>query len=60
MSCRFRLRIIASALLLLMAVWSASADTYVKREVRGVWMATVYQIDWPTAAGQTFTMRSSG
>ena len=35
----------------------ASADTYLKREVRGAWMATVYQIDWPTKAGYLSTDR---
>ena len=24
------------------------ADKYIKREVRGAWLATVYCIDWPT------------
>lgn len=27
------------------------ADTYVKREVRGAWVATVYCIDWPSKTG---------
>lgn len=30
---------------------SLQADTYVKREVRGAWVATVYRIDWPSQAG---------
>lgn len=30
---------------------TVSADEYPKREMRAVWMATVYRIDWPSVAG---------
>lgn len=31
------------------------ADKYIKREVRGAWIATVYGIDWPTTTGTSLT-----
>ena len=34
------------------------ADRYVKREVRGVWVATVYGIDWPSTTGYTISIRN--
>ena len=34
------------------------ADRYIKREVRGAWMATVYCIDWPTDTGTTASIRN--
>ena len=34
------------------------ADRYIKREVRGVWIATVYGIDWPSTAGYTTSIRN--
>ena len=40
-----------------MAFQPAIADKNIKREVRGVWLATVSQIDWPTTAGITFAVR---
>ena len=36
---------------------ATAADTYIKREVRGVWLATVYNIDWPTQKGTTLAIR---
>lgn len=36
-----------------------SADRYIKREVRGVWIATVYGIDWPSATGYSASIRNS-
>ena len=36
---------------------ASAADTYIKREVRGVWLATVYNIDWPTQKGTTLAIR---
>ncbi len=35
-----------------------SADRFIKREVRGVWMATVYGIDWPSTTGYTTSIRN--
>ena len=35
-----------------------SADRYIKREVRGVWIATVYGIDWPSTTGYTTSIRN--
>ena len=40
-----------------MAFQTAIADKNIKREVRGVWLATVSQIDWPTTAGVNFAVR---
>lgn len=40
-----------------MAFQPAIADKNIKREVRGVWLATVSQIDWPTTAGITYAVR---
>ncbi len=34
----------------------AAADRYVKREVRGVWLATVYNIDWPSVKGSSYAI----
>ena len=36
-----------------------SADRYIKREVRGVWIATVYGIDWPSTTGYSTRIRNS-
>ncbi len=35
----------------------AAADKYVKREVRGAWLATVYNIDWPSQTGTSLAIR---
>lgn len=35
----------------------AAADRYVKREVRGAWLATVYNIDWPSKTGTSLAIR---
>ena len=35
-----------------------AADKYIKREVRGAWLATVYCIDWPTETGTTTSVRN--
>lgn len=45
--------------LLLLCLPSRAVDKYTKREVRGVWMATVYCIDWPTTTGTTIAIRNS-
>ena len=47
----------AVAMALLLAMPQAQADTYVKREVRGAWMATVYCIDWPTKTGNLASVK---
>lgn len=44
-------RITVALCLLAMCIPHAVADNYVKREVRSVWMTTVWQLDWPTTAG---------
>ena len=38
---------------------SWSADRFIKREVRGVWMATVYNIDWPSTTGYSYSVRNT-
>ena len=35
-----------------------SADRFIKREVRGVWIATVYGIDWPSTTGYSTSVRN--
>jgi len=35
------------------------ADKYIKREVRGAWMATVYCIDWPSEQGYGYAIRNT-
>ncbi|MDE6377610.1 MAG: family 10 glycosylhydrolase, partial [Duncaniella sp.] len=47
--------IIAMALLFAL---QAGADTPVKREMRGLWIATVWGIDWPSRQGTTPAVRS--
>ena len=42
--------------LFIFSAWGA--DRFVKREVRGVWMATVYGIDWPSTTGYTASIRN--
>ena len=42
----------------LFAFSAFGADKYIKREVRGAWMATVYCIDWPTETGTTTSIRN--
>lgn len=44
---------------LLMAAPSMFADTYVKREVRSVWMATVWALDWPTQSGTSASVQNA-
>ena len=52
-----RLRVlIVSALVLLMNAAGSGAS---KREMRGVWVATVWGIDWPSKQGTTEAVRSS-
>ena len=38
---------------------SWSADRYIKREVRGVWVATVFNIDWPSTTGSNYNIRNT-
>ena len=44
--------------LLLCPVLAWGAVRYIKREVRGVWMATVYGIDWPSTTGYTASVHT--
>ncbi len=44
--------------LMLCPALARGADRYIKREVRGVWIATVYGIDWPSTAGYTTSIRN--
>lgn len=46
------------ALCLLLCVPHALADTYIKREVRAVWMATVWALDFPTTRGTSASAQS--
>ena len=45
-------------LALLLPTVALGADKYIKREVRGAWMATVYCIDWPTETGTGIAIRN--
>lgn len=48
-------------LTILLLFWAAqqfsAADRFIKREVRGAWMATVYCIDWPSTTGTSYNVR---
>ncbi len=37
--------------MMLLAIWSVSSAQSPKREFRGVWFTTVYNIDWPSTQG---------
>lgn len=45
--------------ILLFPTLTWSADRFIKREVRGVWMATVFNIDWPSTTGYSYSVRNS-
>ena len=45
--------------ILLFPTLSWSADRFIKREVRGVWLATVYNIDWPSTTGYSYSIRNT-
>ena len=45
--------------LLLCHTHAWGADRFIKREVRGVWIATVYGIDWPSTTGYTTSVRNA-
>lgn len=45
--------------LCLILLQEASADSNMKREVRGAWVATVYNIDWPTNTGASLATAKS-
>lgn len=50
-------RLLTLLLLSATALTATSADKYIKREVRGAWMATVSNIDWPSVTGTSVTIR---
>ena len=50
---------LALAALFLLHLPTNAADKYTKREVRGVWMATVYCIDWPSTTGTTTPVKNT-
>ncbi len=50
-------RLLTSLFAVAVALRAMPADRYIKREVRGVWMATVSCIDWPSNQGITYTIR---
>lgn len=58
-SCDSYLLRILFAVVLLCVVWPcvAAGRTEPKREMRGVWIATVWGIDWPSRAGTTAAVR---
>ena len=43
----------------LLGASSISADTYTKREMRSVWLTTVYAIDWPSTQGTSASAQAS-
>ncbi len=43
----------------LLGASSISADTYTKREMRSVWLTTVYAIDWPSTQGTSASVQAS-
>ncbi|MGN0232857.1 MAG: family 10 glycosylhydrolase [Bacteroidaceae bacterium] len=52
-----RKALLTSIFFTVLLVTASAADKYIKREVRGVWLATVYNIDWPTQVGTTLAIR---
>ena len=52
-----RRTLLTLAVLIAAATALQAADKYVKREVRGVWLATVFNIDWPSKQGITIAIR---
>ncbi len=52
-----RRTLLTLAVLIAAATALQAADKYVKREVRGVWLATVFNIDWPSKQGSTIAIR---
>ena len=52
-----RRTLLTLAVLIAAATALQAADKYVKREVRGAWLATVYNIDWPSKQGSTIAIR---
>ena len=50
--------LITSLIFHILALSAFGADKYIKREVRGAWMATVYCIDWPSETGTTVAIRN--
>ena len=46
------------SLFILLTISASAADRYVKREVRGVWVATVFNIDWPSTTGTSMAIRN--
>lgn len=50
-------RLAVAICLLLAGAPQLLADGFVKREVRSVWMATVWALDWPTEAGTSATVQ---
>lgn len=54
-----RKTLLSTILLALAMTPMSAADKYIKREVRGAWFATVYNIDWPSDKGTSIGVRRS-
>lgn len=54
-----KLRLIVVALILLAMNINAKADNYVKREMRSVWLTTVWALDWPSTTGTSAYVATS-
>ncbi|MGM9621026.1 MAG: glycoside hydrolase family 10 protein, partial [Bacteroidaceae bacterium] len=52
-----RKKLLLSVFLVMAMTSLSAADNYIKREVRGAWIATVSQIDWPSNAGTSLAIR---
>ena len=48
-----KLRTLAVTLITTLITLTSQADTYIKREMRSVWLTTVWAIDWPKTSGAT-------
>lgn len=46
-------------LLFVFATIISNADNFIKREVRSVWLTTVWALDWPSEQGTSATVRAS-
>ena len=54
----YHIVILISSFFMLCPAIAWCADRFIKREVRGVWMATVYNIDWPSTTGYSTSVRN--
>ena len=54
-----KLKLILVSILMIAVNMSVSADNYIKREFRAVWLTTVWALDWPTTTGTSSSVATS-